>query len=153
MNRIKFKTLVIIIGVLLISNLLIIGLYLFQGKDKKRTARNGRSPIEYMTRELGLDETQARQFTVFYEENNQKNKPLNDSIRARREQLYQYLRMEPQPDSLINAEAEKIAGYEKQLMLNNYAHFRKLNGICSAGQQVKLDTLLRKMGNRRVRRN
>lgn len=152
MNRVNNKVLLLIIVVLLITNGVVIALYFFRAPAKKSPARNGRGSVEYMTRELGLDETQASKFNTLWEENNQRNKPLNDSIRVSREELYSYLNTNPQPDSLVQAAAARIARFEQQVLLHNYAHFRQVKEICTPEQQVKLDTLLKKMGNRRMTR-
>ena len=101
--------------------------------------RNRPSAVEYMTRELELNKEQSGQFNLLWSENNEKNKPLYDSIRVNREALYQTLKSVPQPDSAISAITDKMARFEKQLALNNYVHFRKLTSMCTPEQQVKLD--------------
>lgn len=116
--------------------------------------RNRPSAVEYMTRELELNKEQSGQFNLLWSENNEKNKPLYDSIRVNREALYQTLKSVPQPDSAIGSITDRMARFEKQLALNNYVHFRKLTSTCTPEQQVKLDSLLKKMGNKRsARRN
>jgi periplasmic protein CpxP/Spy len=154
MTRINNKTLMIIIGTLLVSNLILLSLYLNREIGRKKTMRNRPSAVEYMTRELELNKEQSAQFNLLWLENNEKNKPLYDSIRVNREALYQTLKSEPQPDSAISAITDKMARSEKQLALNNYVHFRKLTSMCTPEQQLKLDSLLKKMGNKRsARRN
>jgi hypothetical protein len=154
MNRINNKTLMIIIGVLLVSNLILLGLYLNRELGRKKLGKSNRSPIDFMARELQLNDAQTSSFAKLWADNNERNKPIVDSIRSGREQLYQYLRTSPQPDSLIMSITEKIARFDRQLTLNNYAHFRKVSELCSSDQQVRLDSLLKKMGNKRaLRRN
>jgi len=154
MTPINNKTLLIIIGALLVSNLILLGLYLNREIGRKKTMRNRPSAVEYMTRELELNKEQSGQFNLLWSENNEKNKPLYDSIRVNREALYQTLKSVPQPDSAIGSITDKMARFEKQLALNNYVHFRKLTSMCTPEQQVKLDSLLKKMGNKRsARRN
>lgn len=154
MTPINNKTLMIIIGALLVSNLILLGLYLNRDIGGKKTIRNRPTAVEYMTRELELNKDQSGQFNLLWSENNEKNKPLYDSIRVNREALYQTLKSIPQPDSAIIAITDKMARFEKQLALNNYVHFRKLTSMCTPEQQVKLDSLLKKMGNKRsARRN
>lgn len=152
MTPINNKTLMIIIGALLVSNLILLSLYLNREISGKKTMRNRPSAVEYMTRELELDKEQSGQFNLLWSENNEKNKPLYDSIRVNREALYQTLKSVPQPDSAISSITERMAWFEKQLALNNYVHFRKLTSICTPEQQVKLDSLLKKMGNKRSAR-
>lgn len=155
MNRINNKALLIIIGVLLVSNLALLALYMTGGKKQAKSSgasRTERSPVDFMVRELKLDEKQSAEFRLLWESTREKNRPLYDSIKVSREQLYGYLRMEPQPDSSIRATTAKMAGYEQQLSLNNYEHFRQLRSFCDSSQQVRLDTLIQRMGKRMQRR-
>lgn len=154
MTPINNKTLMIIIGALLVSNIILLSLYLNREIGGKKTLRNRPSAVEYMTRELELNKEQSGQFNLLWSENNEKNKPLYDSIRVNREALYQTLKSVPQPDSAVSSITDRMARFEKQLALNNYEHFRKLTSMCTPEQQVKLDSLLKKMGNKRsARRN
>lgn len=148
------RTLIIVIAALLISNLLLLGVYLFgkEGKKDVPFAKNDRSPVEYMSKELGLDSTQKEQFRLLWDTVNKKNRDLNDSIRINREALYKHLKTEPQPDSLIQEIAGKMAAFEKQVSLNNYQHFRKVHAICTEAQQIKLDTVITRMAKKGKRR-
>lgn len=147
------KTLIIVIAALLISNLVLLGVYFF-GKDDKRkgNSKNEWSPVEYMAKEIGFDSTQKHAFRELWETVNKKNKELNDSIRINREALYRNLKLEPQPDSLLLEIATKMAGFEKQVTLNNYEHFRKVRAICKDSQQTKLDTVVSRLAKRSRRR-
>lgn len=153
MNRINNKTLLLIIVVLLVSNLSLLGLYFFGGNQpQKKTGRTDRSPVEFMVRELELNTEQSASFNTLWESTKEKNRPLYDSMRLRREELYSYLKTEPQPDSLIRLVTSRMAAIEQQLSLNNYEHFRQLRSFCDDRQQVKLDTLIHRMGKRMQRR-
>lgn len=153
MNRINNKTLLLIIAVLLVSNFSLLALYISGGKQQqKKTSRTEHSPVEFMVRELQLNEEQAGSFNTLWESTREKNRPLYDSMRVKREELYGYLKTEPQPDSLIRAATSGMAAIEQQLALNNYEHFRQLRSFCDSGQQVRLDTLIQRMGKRMQRR-
>jgi hypothetical protein len=152
MKNMNNKTLVIIISVLLVSNLALLGMYMVRGNEAAKEKKVEKSPSDYMVRELQLNEQQATQFKTMWEMIKEKNRPVYDSLRSQREILYSYLRTEPQPGSQIDAAATAISGYEKQLVLNNYEHFRRVRAILDQAQQVKLDTLINKMGKRIGRR-
>jgi hypothetical protein len=66
--------------------------------------------------------------------------------------MYTNLKLEPQPEILIDSLAGKIAGFEKQISLNNYQHFRKVRAICTEEQQVKLDTVINRLAKKTRRR-
>lgn len=144
MSRINNKTLLIIIGVLLLSNIALLAFHFLPGRESR-----SRNPADYMIRELKLDSVQARSFHQLWETNKEKNKPLYDSMRSGKDNLFSYLKNEPQPDSLINAAIQRVNVYDSQLLLNNYEHFKKLRAICRPEQQVKLDSIILKMGKRR----
>ena len=148
MNGMNNKTLLIIIGVLLVSNLALLGLYLFQPADQKQPSRSDRSPVDYMVRELKLNQQQTSQFQRLFETTKETNKPVYDSLRNGRERLYSLMKLEPQPETLITQYTATLAGFEQQLARNNYEHFRRLRVILDKEQQVKLDTLINKMGKR-----
>jgi protein CpxP len=152
--RMRNRTLIIVIAVLLVSNLLLLGVYLFGSPAKKTNTapKNDRSPVEYMTKELKLDSSQREQFRELWESVQKKNRELYDSIRFQRESLYTNLKTEPQPDSIIHSITEKIAEFEKQISLNNYQHFRNVHAICDAEQQVRLDSVIARMVKRGKRR-
>jgi periplasmic protein CpxP/Spy len=148
MKQINNKTLIVIIGVLLVSNLVLLGIGL-RVFPRKKGPREMRSPTEFMTRELQLNKDQAAKFTAMWEENKQTNKPLYDSLKLYRADLYNRLKTGSQPDSLAIRLADRIGEFEKQVVLNNNIHFGKVRAICSPEQQIKLDTVILKMGNRR----
>lgn len=152
MTSIKNKSLLFIIGVLLISNLVMVGMYLFGTKERRPRERTQRSPIEFMVKELALDDKQAAAFKEMLDTVKQKNKPLLDSMRTSRESLYKNLKAEPQPDSVILSYANTIGKIETALTINNYEHFRKLRAICNQEQQLELDTLIQRMGRRTARK-
>ena len=147
------KTLIIVIAALLISNLVLLGAY-FWGREKKtpQNNKNDRSPVEYMTREIGFDSTQKQQFKEYWESVSGNNRQLYDSIRINREVLYSNLKLEPQPEALVDSLAGKIAGFEKQISLNNYRHFKKVREMCSEEQQVKLDSVINRLAKKTRRR-
>jgi hypothetical protein len=66
-----------------------------------------------------------------------------------RADLYNRLKTGSQPDSLAIRLADRIGEFEKQVVLNNNIYFGKVRAICSPEQQIKLDTVILKMGNRR----
>ncbi|ULQ56554.1 hypothetical protein KJS94_18030 [Flavihumibacter rivuli] len=152
MKQMNPKTLLVIITVLLASNIILLGTYFIRNRSQHGRSGSDRSPVEYMTRELKLDQQQTEQFRSLWEANRNRNKALYDSLRTARERLYGYLKQEPQPDSLITITSASMAGMEQTLILNNYRHFRELRKICNPEQQVKLDTLITRMGKRGSRR-
>ena len=149
MNRINNKTLLIIIGVLLISNLLLIGMFLFKDKKHGRASqRQERNPVNFMARELSLNDEQAKSFSILWENTKEINRPVYDSLRIAREALYGYLRNENTDDTTIDMASGRIGNLEQRLAVNNFHHFRKLYEMCDSSQKIKLDSLIIRMNRR-----
>lgn len=144
MNRINNKTLLLIIAVLLLSNIFLLVFYRLPPKENQ-----DKGPVDYMARELNLDERQRAGFDELWTANRARNKPYYDSLRLIKDSLFGLLPVQPAPDSQIHAMTLRINQYDNRILLNNFDHFKKLRAICDAEQQVKLDTVIRKMGRRR----
>lgn len=144
MNRINNKTLLVIIGVLLLSNIFLLAFYRLPPDEPK-----DKGPVDFMARELKLDNKQKDQFNKLWDSNKARNKPYFDSLRQTKDSLFALLKVEPRPDSLIDALTHRINGFDNRILTNNFDHFKQLRSICLPEQQVKLDTVIRKMSRRR----
>ncbi|GAO44939.1 hypothetical protein [Flavihumibacter petaseus] len=144
MNRINNKTLLIIIGVLLLSNLALLAVYFKPAQPPKQ-----RNPSDFMIRELQLDEAQAAWFRVALDSLHQRNKPLYDGMRSEKEKLFGYLKADSVPDSLVKAAIQRVNTFDDSILLNNYGHFARLRKQINPDQQIKLDTVLLKIARRR----
>ena len=144
MNRINNKTLLLIIAVLLLSNILLLIFYRVPPKENQN-----KGPVDFISKELVLNDKQSAGFDTLWSANRARNKPLYDALRQTKDSLFGLLAVQPQPDSLIQAMVGRINQFDNRILLNNLEHFKKLRVICNAEQQIKLDTVIRKMGRRR----
>ncbi len=152
MSNPRNKYLLIIIGVLLLTNIALLAFFLSQKPGKQRTAgvKNERPGIgEMLKNEVGFTDDQVAKYKVLKEEQRQTIKPMYDDMRKTKESMFQLL-SHPAADSLVNQVTDAIAQKQKALDLQTFSYFRKVRSLCTAEQQPKYDSLIlrtfRKMG-------
>ncbi|MGC4103520.1 Spy/CpxP family protein refolding chaperone [Ferruginibacter sp.] len=136
----------IITLVLLTANIVTLGyLWTHKAKDTGGTPLPpppGGQVFEFVTKELQLDSVQLQQYKALRDEHQAGQKPLQDSIRRSKEALFELLKMQNAPDSLVQHLSNKAAAAEQQLDLFTFKHFQKLRAICNATQQKKFDEII-----------
>ncbi|HRO70377.1 MAG TPA: Spy/CpxP family protein refolding chaperone [Chitinophagaceae bacterium] len=152
MSNPRNKNLLIIIGVLLLTNIALLVFFLSQKPGKQSTAavKNERPGIgEMLKNEVGFTDDQIAKYKELKEEQRQTIKPMYDDMRKTKESMFQLLG-HPAADSLVNQVTDAIAQKQKALDLQTFSYFRKVRSLCTAEQQPKYDSLIlhtfRKMG-------
>ncbi len=138
----KFLTIAVVL--LLLANITLVA-FLVMGKDKKPTARDGKSPFDKMVNELGMNESQKKQFDSLRTVHFGTIRPLFDSIRATRQTLFNLMKEETLNDSLVTVYTNSIA--EKQTRADKLTvnHFRTVRKMFSGDMQKKYDDMVQKM--------
>jgi Spy/CpxP family protein refolding chaperone len=138
----KFLTIAVII--LLLANIALVA-FLVMGKNKKSQSGHGKSPIDKMVNELGMDEVQKKQFDSLRSAHFATIRPLFDSIRATRQSLFNLIREENLDDSLVTDYSGKIA--ERQMMADKLTvnHFRQIRKMFIGENLKKFDEMVQKM--------
>jgi Spy/CpxP family protein refolding chaperone len=98
--------------------------------------------FEFLTKELQLDSAQQQAYKILREEHQAGQQHLQDSIRKAKDALFELLKMQNIPDSLVQIQAAKAAAAEQLLDLFTFKHFQKLRAICTATQQKKFDEII-----------
>jgi protein CpxP len=101
--------------------------------------------FEFLTKELQLDSSQQQAYTILREEHQAGQRPLQDSIRKAKDALFELLKNQNIPDSLVQAQSNKAAFAEQQLDLFTFKHFQKLRAICTVTQQKKFDEIIQEV--------
>ncbi len=143
MKRVNNKTLLIIIGVLLVSNLALLFMYFKPGTPPPR------NPGDFMIRELNLDQAQSAQFRTLFDSTKSRNKPLYDSVRFYKDQLFGYLKQPAASDSLLQSTIRRMNVFEDSTLMNNYRHFQAIRAFCNPEQQQRLDSVILRFNRRR----
>jgi periplasmic protein CpxP/Spy len=145
MNNTKFlKTAVLL---LLVANIALVA-FILLGKSGK-VGRGGRPDMtEMLAKELGLSDEQKSTHRQINEEHRKVTKPLMDSIRTAKKNLYEAGKLAIINDSIINAHTNKIAALQISFDKSMLGHFQKVRALLKPEQQIKFDTLVLKMISR-----
>lgn len=141
------RWLLVIIGVLVIMNISLIG-WLLWGDRRGGRSMNGPLALQYLEKELKLSKQQREQVMQLREEIAERGRPLDDSVRKLRQQLF-LLTKEPETANPQVAEiSRKLGQLIAELETARFDHFRKIRRICTPQQQVQLDEILKELAQR-----
>lgn len=154
MSNPRNRNLLIIIGVLLLTNIAVLVYFLGQKKPEKSATsrsekdRNGIS--EMLQKEVGFNEEQTAQYKQLKEKQKEIIRPMYDDMRKAKDSLFRLLSYPETSDSLLNKISDAIAQKQKALDLQTFNHFKKVRTLCTPEQQPKYDSMIlrmfRKMG-------
>lgn len=102
----------------------------------------GNEVFEFLTHELQLDPAQQETYRKMRDEHRAGAKALQDSIRQAKDALFELLKQQDVPDSVIAAYSKKASGAEQKLDEFTFRHFQKLRSICNKVQQEKFDKII-----------
>jgi periplasmic protein CpxP/Spy len=140
------KVLVLIIGVLLLSNVALLYFYLRKPCTNKNQG-GGQSPREYMIgrlkNEVGFSDDQVSKYTELSDKHKEAMKPLFNDIYLAKDSLYKMLQLPQQPaDSVINQQLDRIGEKQEAIDQRIFNHFYTLKQICTPDQQPKYDSVI-----------
>ncbi len=146
MNNSTNKFLLIAVILLLVVNVALVA-FMLMGKDKKPASRGegGKAAFEKMVNELGMNETQKKEFDSLREAHFSKIRPLFDSIRTIRQTLFNLIKEENLNDSLVSVYSNNIAERQTRADKLTIAHFRQVRKMFSGDMLTKYDELVQKM--------
>lgn len=144
MNQSKYKWMVFLVLILLISNM-VLAFFLFFANDKKPRKKN--SPDDWAMKiynEIGLDSTQIAIFKkekdIFFTT----MRPVWNENKEAKEKLYNSLAINPS-DSSINLLLDQIKRTNHFSDSFTFTHFQKLRALCTDEQKVRFDTIMPKL--------
>lgn len=140
------KFLVIAVILLLIVNIALVA-FMVMGKDKKpqQSNRDGKAAFEKMVNELGMNETQKKEFDSLREAHFAAIRPLFDSIRTTRQALYSLIKEDTLNDSLVSVYSSNITEKQSRADKLTINHFRKVRKMFSGDMLNKYDEMVQKM--------
>lgn len=144
------RNLLAIIGILLITNVLVLGYFLwFKKPVQKQLPEKERTGItELLEKEVGFTEEQISEYKQLKDKQRENMKPMFDEMRRAKDSLYMLMGDSTANDSIINHAAENIARRQKALDLHAFKHFRNVRMICKPDQQEKYDSMILRMFRR-----
>ena len=142
----KYKALVFIIIFLLVTNFILLILFMSNNSfDKKQTKHDQKGLYTLLQKEVGFSDVQLNQCQALRTQQRKTIKPLFNSIRGSKESFYELLYKENLPDSILNKSADSIAAAQKQLDLQMFDHFKNIRNICTPEQVPKFDSSIKKV--------
>lgn len=140
------KVLVLIIGVLLLSNVALLYFYLNKPCSNKNQG-NYQSAREYMIGrlkgEVGFNDDQISKYSELSNKHKEAMKPLFNDIYLAKDSFYKMLNLPQQPaDSVINRQLARIGEKQEAIDQRVFKHFYTIKQICTPEQQPKYDSVI-----------
>lgn len=152
MSLSKSRSLIFIITILLLTNIAVLGYFLWFKKpykhDNREKGHNGITTA--LQNEVGFNEQQVAQYRELKEKQWATIRPMFDNMCKAKDNLFRLLSDENANDSIINKTADVIASQQKAVDIQVFNHFKKIRSLCTPEQRPKYDSLvqriLKKMG-------
>jgi protein CpxP len=152
MSTTRNRNLLIIIGVLLLTNVAVLVYFLGQKRNSgmEQRERERSTVTEMLQDEVGFNGEQTAKYKELKDKQRERIRPMYDNMRKAKDSLFRLLSYPDTPDSLLNKAAEVIAQRQKELDIETFNHFKRVRTLCTPDQLPQYDSLvlrlLRKMG-------
>jgi hypothetical protein len=150
----KSKLYILIIGILLITNIAMLFIFLNKKDDGKKGNRNNdRAAVmkEFLQKDIGFSEQQLSEYDTLNKMHKENIKADFETIKSNKEQQFKELGARGFNDSVIAEMANKSAENQKLMTVKMLSHFAAIRKICTAGQQPKFDSLFYTIWNKKKR--
>jgi periplasmic protein CpxP/Spy len=149
MSRAGNKNLLIIIAVLLLTNIGVLGYFLWYKKPAEKQVqhdgRNNNGIQDLLQREVGFTADQLAQYKQMKDKQRETIRPMYDEMRKAKDSLFRLLKDSTVSDSAVARAAEQIANRQKMLDLQTFTYFRKVRMLSTPEQLPKYDSLIQNM--------
>ena len=144
-SAVRNKMLVILVVILLLTNAAM--LYYFTRNNKEETKSRSEKQLDYVRKELKLDDKQFAQYKALRAQRDSIMKPMNESLRVVKMKMIGYLKQPANnvPDSVVAKTAAEITEKQKAIEEAFYYHFRRMQAICRPDQRDLFDSVLIRM--------
>lgn len=148
-NRSKFY--LAVIAILLITNIVILVLFLQKKDPEKQGARPDRKAFitNFLQKEIGFDHQQLLQYDALSDAQQKLVSSQFDSIRNNKNLQFKQLADQDFNDSAIAAIADKSSESQKVMAISMFTHIKKIRQLCTPEQLPKFDSLFIKIFSRR----
>lgn len=145
------KVLLLIIGVLLLTNIILVSFLLLNKPSSKRGARGDRSAMisSFLQKDIGFEQQQLRQYDSLSEPNRIRIKAMFDTLGKYKENQFKQLAIDNFSDTAIIKTANDIADKQKGIEIILCNHFKEIRNICTPQQRPVFDSLFYKILNKK----
>ena len=150
-NQPTNKTLIIIIGFLLLANIATLSFFLWK-KDSKKVNRPDRAAYinNYLKEKVGFGESQLKIFDTVYKRNRSDLRNAFEEMSEVRETMLGRLASASFTDSAIEQAATELSGRQKGVEVTMLKHIKSIRDICTPAQLPAFDSGFYKMVGRKI---
>jgi periplasmic protein CpxP/Spy len=150
-NSKKSKIFLVIIAILLVSNIVLLSLFLQKPEPVIPEKRPDRKVYisEFLKKEIGFNPQQLTQYDSLSDGHQKIMKQFFDNMRNKKKLQFQQLVAGNFSDTSINRLAEESAATQKQMEVQMFNHIKSVRQVCLPDQLPKFDTSFVKIFNRR----
>ncbi len=148
----KSKLLLIIIGILLLSNIVLLSFLALNKPGPKRGMwGSDRYAMisNFLKTDIGFSKEQLQQYDTLNAHHSTTIKVMFDSVRGNKEAELKNLSSAQFSDSAITATAMLSVSKQKDIEVLIFRHFRDIRSLCTPEQQPKFDSLFYKALSRK----
>ncbi|MCO5287121.1 MAG: hypothetical protein M9898_11970 [Chitinophagaceae bacterium] len=142
------RVLLLIIGVLLVTNFAMLLLYFLAPRERKfegRFSRQDSGLVSTLREKVGFNESQIADYLKLRAEQRERTSQTFEGMTDVKERFYFTVFDKSTPDSLIEHIADTIAGKQKKVDLGMRNYFVRIRDLCTPEQQPAFDTVFRKV--------
>ncbi len=151
----KNKNLLVIIAVLFLTNIAVLGYFLWYKKPHREQHSNNRDRNvvgDMLKKDVGFDTIQITSYREMRQKQQDVLRPMFDDMRKSKDSLFSLIGKTQPEDSLVQVLAARIGEKQKALDLQTFRYFSDLRKLCRPDQQAKYDTLMSRMFKRMGRK-
>jgi len=144
---------VLLIGLLLLSNLALVGFFVLNKPEKRPDAHRDRpSSImrESLKKDVGFNDQQMAEYDKIIQAHRAQMRPVFEDITHTKENFYRLLSQPSTPDSVLNSTASLIGEKQKLIDMKIFLHFQNLRQLCTPEQRPAFDSLVQKVVQRMI---
>jgi len=141
----KNKVLLIIVGVLLLTNLGMLLFFVNMKPPANRFGRDGKGRqgmMEILEKKAGFSKQQLSAYQQLRDQHWVKMKPLLADMRNAKDSFYRLLYVPDVPDSVLKNAAMIIGQKQQAIDLQTFHHFQQVRNLCDPAQRPGFDTLV-----------
>jgi len=142
------KLLLLVIGVLLVANISLLWLYVFNKTEPPRRdmRENIRSKV---ISEIGFTGDQVKVYDSLRNLHFESIKPMFKELNETRDSLFKLIHQSSVNDSVISSLSAVVFEKQQAIDLKIHRYFQSVKNLCTDEQKPKLDTFLNNMANRK----
>lgn len=144
----KNKTLIFIVVLLLLTNIAVVGYFLFVCKKPNKLPRGKDNFSAVLEKEVGFNKQQLAQFDELKKVHWANAKANMDKIVSIKNTIFDLTKQFNAPDSVVDKLADSIGGLQKQVEISAYHHVLETRKICTPQQLPAFDSLMKRLINR-----